>query len=266
METTKIQVITKKNNKVMLITSLIVWTLLLIIWVWAGLTKAWYIPNYFNIAILCQWEKTDPCVNVKDTTICEQGSSFDWGGFNKPVIYLYPLQKTDISVKLDFNWKITADYPKYNKEIGWWKVRAYPDGTIINKEDSKKYSYLFWEWKSKNNIKWNLSKWFVVKWKDTRKFLQKTLSKMWLTPREYNEFIVYWYPLMKDNPYNLIHFAGKQYTNTAPLTITPKPNSMLRVFMVFKALDNRIDIEQQKIKPFERYWFTVIEWWGTEIR
>jgi len=89
---------------------------------------------------------------------------------------------------------------------------------------------------------------------------------MWLTPREYNEFIVYWYPLMKDNKYNLIHFAGEQYTNTAPLEITPKPDSILRVFMVFKWLDEKIEIEEQKLENFERKWFSVVEWWGTVIK
>jgi hypothetical protein len=37
---------------------------------------------------------------------------------------------------------------------------------------------------------------------------------------------------MQDNKYNLIHFSGKKYTDSAPLTITPKEDSMLRVFMV----------------------------------
>jgi hypothetical protein len=57
---------------------------------------------------------------------------------------------------------------------------------------------------------------------------------------------------MKDNPYNLIHFAGKDYTDTAPLTITPKPDSILRVFMAYKPLSEKIDIPEQKILPFDR--------------
>lgn len=79
-----------------------------------------------------------------------------------------------------------------------------------------------------------MSEGFVLKGKDTREFLQDILKK--------NEFIVYWYPLMKDNSYNLIHFAGEKYTNSAPLTITPQPDSVLRVFMVFKPFDKFIKI------------------------
>ncbi len=185
----------------------------------------------------------------------------------KPVIYLYPTITTDINIKLNYEWKIIADYPKYNNKTKWWKVKAYPDGTLINYDDNLKYSYLFREGdKFPNKPNWDLSEWFVVKWKNTREFLQKTLSKIWLTPKEYNEFIVYWYPLMVNNKYNLIHFAGQEFTKTAPLTITPKPDSMLRVFMVYKALDKKINIKKQNIKPFQRNWFSVIEWWGTMIK
>jgi len=183
----------------------------------------------------------------------------------KPIIYLYPIKEEEVNVKLDYQGKIIADYPKYDESTNGWNVTAYPDGHLINKSDGKEYSYLFWEGKSSANINWDLSKGFVVKGEDTREFLSQTLSKMGLTPKEYNEFIVYWYPLMKDNPYNLIHFAGREYTDTAPLNITPKPDSMLRVFMVYKALQDKIDITPQDIGSFERKGFSVVEWGATKV-
>ena len=67
---------------------------------------------------------------------------------------------------------------------------------------------------------------------------------------------------MKDNPYNLIHFAGESYTKTAPLTISPKEDSLLRVFMVFKALQ---EVKAQTFEPFERKGFTVVERGGSEL-
>lgn len=181
----------------------------------------------------------------------------------KPVIYLYPETKTNVNVKLDFNGTIIAEYPKYDNG---WNVIAYPDGHLINLGDNKEYSYLFWEGLLYNNINYDLSKGFVVSGKNTREFLQTTLEKFGLTPKEYNEFIVYWYPKMKDNKYNLIHFAEEEYTDNAKLIITPKPDSILRVFMVFKALDNKIDIIPQNISEFNRSGFSVVEWGGTEIK
>jgi hypothetical protein len=71
---------------------------------------------------------------------------------------------------------------------------------------------------------------------------------------------------MQNNPYNLIHFAGTQYTDTAPLTITPTPDAILRVFMVYKPLQEKISIKEQSLKTFERKGFTVIEWGGTEAK
>lgn len=68
-----------------------------------------------------------------------------------------------------------------------------------------------------------------------------------------------------NNPYNLIHFAEESYTKTAPLTITPKEDSLLRVFMVVKALQEPIEVKAQTFKPFERKGFTVVERGGTEI-
>ena len=184
---------------------------------------------------------------------------------HKPVIYIYPEKKEQIKVFLDFKWVIIADYPQYNQEKKWWEIIAYPDGKIINIDDNKEYSYLFWEGISKPEIDWDMTSGFVIRWDESREFLQNILPKMWLTPKEYNEFIVYWYPLLQKNKYNLIHFAGKQYTDWAELTTLPKTDAMLRVFMVFKALETPIEITPQIIFPFERKGFTVVEWGWIQI-
>ena len=41
---------------------------------------------------------------------------------------------------------------------------------------------------------------------------------------------------------------------------------MLRGFMVFKALDKPIEIEEPEIVTFERRGFCVVEWGGSEIK
>ena len=88
---------------------------------------------------------------------------------------------------------------------------------------------------------------------------------MGLTPREYNEFIVYWLPRMQDNPYNLITFQEEAYTQHAELDVTPKPDSVLRVFMAYQGLEKPISVEEPEITAFERTGFTVVEWGGTEV-
>lgn len=183
-----------------------------------------------------------------------------WTIVGKPIIYLYPEQKQEVKVELEVEWKLIADYPRYDEEIKGWQVTAYPDSTII--EDEKEYSYLFWEAEFENND-WDLSKWFIVEWKDAREFLQEKLSYIWLTSKEYNEFIVYWYPKMMNNKYNLVYFAWLDYTSKAPLNITPEPDSVLRVFTVIKPLKEKIEIQEQVLERFDRKWFSVVEWWWT---
>ncbi len=179
----------------------------------------------------------------------------------KPVIYLYPEEEMQVSVKLDYQGELLCTYPAYQNG---WEVLAKPDGTLKNLADGKEYSYLFWD--GMDDAVYDLSEGYCVKGEDTAAFLQAVLSEMGLTPKEYNEFIVYWLPKMQKNPYNLITFQGKTYTALAPLTITPAPDSMLRVFMVYQPLTEAIEIEAPKIIPFERRGFTVIEWGGRELR
>ncbi len=178
----------------------------------------------------------------------------------KPVIYLYPAEKTDITVKLDYHGELFVTYPSYGEG---WSVTAYPDGTIINKADGQEYSYLFWEGSA--DSEYDFSAGFVVKGGDTEAFLKEKLKFMGLLPKEYNEFIVYWLPKMIANPFNLISFQGKAYTDDAPLEISPAPDSVLRVFMAFKPLERAIEVPEQKLEPFQRKGFTVIEWGGSQV-
>ena len=178
----------------------------------------------------------------------------------KPVIYLYPEQKTAVSVSLDYAGTLTATYPAY--ENGW-HITAEPDGTLYD-EAGNEYSYLFWEGEDKTD--YDFSKGFCVAGVDTADFLRETLAEIGLTPKEYNEFIVYWLPKMEDNSYNLISFQSEAYTDAAKLDIDPTPDSLLRVFMAWKPLSKPQTIEPQTFTPFARDGFTVVEWGGCEVK
>ena len=181
-------------------------------------------------------------------------------GDAKPVIYLYPEQETTVSVSLDYAGTLTATYPAY--ENGW-TVTAEPDGTLYD-ENGNEYSYLFGE--GENNTDYDFSTGFCVAGADTADFLREKLAEIGLTPREYNEFIVYWLPKIQDNPYNLISFQSERYTDTAKLDIDPTPDSVLRVFMAWKPLSRPKTIEPQAFTPFARDGFTVVEWGGCEVK
>ena len=184
-----------------------------------------------------------------------------YDGMAKPVIYLYPEKEQEVDVKVTFTGGggFTCTYPDYGTG---WQVTAQPDGTLTNKADSREYSYLYWE--GAGHVDYDMSRGFVVAGKDTAAFFQEKLAYLGLTPREYNEFIVYWLPLMHNNPYNLITFQTTAYTNAVDLQVTPAPDSMLRVYMVYQPLTAYKTIQPQELEPFEREGFAVIEWGGTE--
>lgn len=177
----------------------------------------------------------------------------------KPVIYLYPEQETEVSVKLEYDGELTCTYPAYHDG---WQVTAQPDGTLFD-ADGREYSYLFWEGIDSNS--YDMRRGFVVKGEDTAAFLQEKLETLGLTPQEYNECIVYWLPKMQDNPYNLITFQTDAYTDHARLDITPQPDSILRVFMVYQPLEQAVDVQPQALPGFVREGFTVVEWGGAEV-
>lgn len=189
-------------------------------------------------------------------TACVQQES----AAEKPVIYLYPEQETTVSVSLDYAGTLTATYPAY---ANGWHITAEPDGTLYD-EAGNEYSYLFWEGESKPD--YDFSKGFCVAGADTADFLREKLAEIGLTPKEYNEFIVYWMPKMQENPYNLISFQSERYTDTAKLDIDPEPDSVLRVFMAWKPLSKPQTIEPQTFTPFARDGFTVVEWGGCEVK
>lgn len=178
----------------------------------------------------------------------------------KPVIYLYPEKETDVSVELTLDGRLTCTYPKYSEG---WVVTAAPDGTLTDK-NGQTYNYLYWE--GETYAKYDMSKGFCVKGKDTAAFLEGALEQLGLTRREANEFIVYWLPHMEQNPYNIISFQTDAYTNAAELKVSPEPDTLIRVFMAWKKADSYIPLPEQDLSAVQRSGFTVVEWGGTEIQ
>ena len=178
----------------------------------------------------------------------------------KPVIYLYPEKEMSVSVNLTLDGKLTCTYPAYNNG---WTVTAAPDGTLTN-EKGQTYNYLYWEGKS--FASYDLSKGFCIKGEDTAAFLEEALEKLGLTRREANEFIVYWLPMMEQNPYNIIAFQTDIYTESAQLAVNPTPDTLIRVFMAWQASDTFAELPTQELSAPDRVGFTVVEWGGAAMK
>ncbi len=183
----------------------------------------------------------------------------------KPVIYLYPEQETKVNVQLTFNGTLTSTYPTLPPE--GWTVTAQPDGTLTD-EEGRSYRYLFWEGAA--DVDWKQDSGFLVKAEDAREFLEESLTQLGLNELEQNDFITYWLPKLEKNGESFVTFAAEQYTDNAVLTVTPQPDSVLRVQMLISKVDdsNRAAFQklpEQELPRFEREGFVLVEWGGTDL-
>ena len=180
----------------------------------------------------------------------------------KPIIYIYPEEETEVTVKLENPENLTHTYPKY--EDGW-KVIAKPNGDLTDLKTGRNLYALYWE--GINTVTPNTNKGFIVKGEDTIEFLEEKLEILGLNEREANEFIIYWLPKLESNKYNFIRFqTEEEINNNMPLEITPEPETIIRVVMEYKGIENPIKVQEQRLETPERTGYTVVEWGGTEIK
>ena len=206
------------------------------------------------------------CSNIKEKKkeddTCKNERFFEVT-IDKPIIYLYPTEETQINVQLGNKEQITCSYPQYTTG---WNVIAQPNGDLKDIDTNKNLYSLYYE--SNNVIEFKVEKdGFVVKGEDSAEFLEEKLKILGLTDREAEEFIIYWLPKLEANKYNYIRFATREEIDAnMPLTITPEPDTTIRVLMEYKGLENPIEVEEQKLEKIERKGFIAVEWGGTEIK
>lgn len=177
----------------------------------------------------------------------------------KPVIYLYPTTPEQVSVQVN-NVEFTKTIPAYGNG---WTVWAETSGVLTNLADGLKYPYLFWEGNSYANIPTNEG-WTLAK-KDVATRLPLALTDMGLSAQEAADFMEFWLPKLQNvaTPYIQFNFEGTAAMNqVAPLTITPAPDMLLRVFMVYQGVSHPGHVMPHYTAP-DRHGFTVIEWGGT---
>ena len=176
----------------------------------------------------------------------------------KPIIYIYPQREINLKIRLGNKKKLTHTYPKYNNE---WNVKVSTDGNIYDYKTNRNYYALYWEGIDDSII--DESEGFLVQGSDTTNFLEEKLEYLGLNEREIEEFIIYWLPKLENNKYNYIRFRTTDEVNKyMPLYVNKEPDTLIRIIMDFKPLNNKIKIKEQKLVKQERKGFTIIEWGG----
>ena len=178
-----------------------------------------------------------------------------------PVIYLYSDNEEYIDVKLELNGELTSTYPLYGND--GWTVKASRDGVLTDRNGDN-YRFLFWE--ADLDMEYDLSKGFCVRGADTEEFFDEVLPQLGLNETEAADFKAFWLPLMVKNPYNVITFQTKAYTDSAKLVLSVDPDVEIRVNMLWYATDEFVDIEPQDLSgmypPLDKRHGTVVSEWG----
>jgi hypothetical protein len=184
----------------------------------------------------------------------------------KPVIYIYAPEPTDVSVKLQPAAPFSFTYPAYNTG---WNVQTGKSG-MLGTKTKEFYPYLFWEAPLPMENAVNPKEGYLVSKQDLLKFLEGKLSDMGFNAKESADFITYWYPRMSAGEVCYIHFLfNKDIEKYAPMQVEPKPDNVFRMCMVWSPVPANAEVtklKEQKIPAFSRNGLTVVEWGGTEIK
>ncbi len=177
------------------------------------------------------------------------------GECGKPVIYLYPESPTTLSVKVGAD--VTKSEPLYGNG---WDVFALLGGKLLTAGGT--YDSLFWEGIGHGNYP-QITEGFVVKRTDLEATLWNHLKQLGLNQKESSDFMEYWMPLMPNTNYvRLTWFGTQQMNELAPLSISKKPDTLIRIFLDFEGLDKQINLPSQRLSHPKRDGFVVVEWGG----
>ncbi len=179
----------------------------------------------------------------------------------KPVIYLYPEKNTEVTVKVGAD--ITKSEPLYPKD--GWTVLAHPSGQLDYQDQV--YPNLFWEGTGKGYYP-NLTNYgFVVAQKDLISTLNSQLRDLGLNAKESADFMEFWTDKLPKAPYVRLTWLGNAEMNQlAPLSVSPRPDTSIRIFLDFAGLDKPIKLISQKLSAPPRRGFTLVEWGGLLIK
>ncbi|KAJ7177123.1 hypothetical protein C8R46DRAFT_1078198 [Mycena filopes] len=189
----------------------------------------------------------------------------------KPIIYLYsPVEiEATVALILTREWSFSAIYPVVPTKIIpsnagqriQWDVRTHLDGTLTETTTGLDVAYLFWEAHTDHGIPPSPPASPVLENLGTTEsfspltsdlspadsvliavdsitpYLDKVLLALGLRTEARTSFITYWLPSFLKHKYVALRFVPQAaYEASAALDISPTPDVVTRVFMLFKGI------------------------------
>ncbi|KAF7965700.1 hypothetical protein HWV62_42215 [Athelia sp. TMB] len=190
----------------------------------------------------------------------------------KPVIYLHSPNEIAASVKLSLvpEWEFSVIYPKVpiKEQRGQhieWTIRTQKDGSLVETSTGTEVAYLFWEAETDSTVPMTPplspvsgqlppAEYFSPAHSDLHddnavvlgvdsvpRYLEKALAALGLHLEARTSFITYWLPSILKHSFVALRFVPQEsYERAAPLEVTPRPDVITRVFMLFKGLSEDV--------------------------
>ena len=176
----------------------------------------------------------------------------------KPVIYLYPVEQERVSVEVGANVRVSdPEYP-----VGGWKsVMAEPDGKLTYQGET--YRYLFWDGLGRGLYPDVEEIGTLSRQENLVRLIQVQLYEQGLNRDEIIDFVEFWHDKMpQGDVVRLSWLSIDQLDELAPMTITPNPDTVIRVFLDAESIDVPRNLARQSFSRPIRNGFTVVEWGG----
>lgn len=196
--------------------------------------------------------------NIKEYAIYARSDMFNWGGCGKPVVYLYPERPTYVDVAVDA--KVLKSDPLYPEQTGWRQILAQPNGQLTYQGNT--YPSLYWEGYAYGHYP-AITSGTVVPTFLAPGTIRTQLAEQGLHESEINDFMAFWAHKLPSTPYTRLTWLSTEEMNQlAPLHVSPRPDTLIRVFLDFQGLEQPRTLAQQHFQAPARNGFTVVEWGG----
>ncbi|GEM_PF-510026 len=195
--------------------------------------------------------------SLGEYVVQQRTDMFSGGECAKPVIYLYPQRTEHVSVQVGA--QVKESNPFYTTG-GWKDVLAQPSGQLTYQGEI--YDSLYWEGEGFGAYP-DITSGTIVKGSQAVATIKTQLKKQGLNAKEISDFMAYWQPKLPATPYvRLTWLSTAQMNVLAPLTISPRPQTLIRVFLDFEGLQESEKLAPQQFTTPARRGFTVVEWGG----
>ncbi|MCI8638018.1 MAG: hypothetical protein HFG41_02430 [Coprococcus sp.] len=177
----------------------------------------------------------------------------------KPNIYIYYADSgTPVQVRFTYPRLLTTSIPDYS---GGWDVTSLGDGQIVEK-DGNVYDYLFYESMTSKGL-FQRNEGYQIPAEKREESFHKILGNMGFNEQEISDFTDFWSRRLSAGvDYRMYPQSTERVDLAMPMTVTPKPEHIERIWFVFEKEDGQ---HLQEPDPFvmERdMQKTVIEWGG----